>query len=163
MATRKREREIFFTRKTKNKTFGFNRGNFEAKGLSWRRTLRWKLTIFISAVSVKERWLREIQWRNVLCNSRALDATLYRKVQIHGRKEKRISGTRILKLKFALKDFGETEVDVKGFISVRPKRAWEYILAENVCKLLSLFATPRAFNLYQSSFTFIQKKEIIRK
>jgi len=77
-----------------------------------------------------------------------LDATVCRKVQIHGRKKRRISGTRILKFKFALhvKDFGKTEVDVKGFISGGHKRAWEYILAENVCKLLSLLATPRALS-----------------
>ena len=63
--------------------------------------------LYLRSQRLKERWLREIQWRNGLCNSRALDATLYRKVQIHGRKERRISGTRILKFKFALKDFGK--------------------------------------------------------
>ena len=62
------------------------------------------------------------------------------------KRKRRISGTRVLKFKFALKDFGKTEVYVKGFISVRHKRALEYILAEKVCKLLSLFATPRALS-----------------
>ena len=42
------------------------------------------------------------------------------------------------KHKLALKDFEKTKVDVKGFISVRHKRALEYILAENVCKLRNI-------------------------
>ena len=52
-----------------------------------------------------------------------------------------------IQIQICIKRFWQkAEVDVKGCISVRHKRAWEYILAENVCKLLSLFATSRALS-----------------